>query len=844
MNYSRRQLEAFGEPLGESVTRKEGGRIIYGGGGSSPPSTQTQVTDLPDWAKPYAQETLEKTKALTAGPYQAYGAPRIAGFSPLQEQAQAAAGQMGPSQLGQFGGRVAGAASLGALGTQYDPFRMGQFTAGRAAQYMNPFVEMAMEPQLREAQRSSEMQRMADQAQAVRSGAFGGGRQAIVEAERQRNLGMQQGDIRARGYMSAFDQAQQQFAREQQLREQSRQFGAGLGMQGFQTALQGAGQLGALGGQEFGQQKETIGLQSQMGAQQQALRQQGLTQAYQDFLNEQNYPYKQLGFMSDMIRGLPLGQQSTKQIYEPPGSMLGQIAGLGVGLGGMARFGQMFAEGGQVDEYADGGSVTSNYFVDNTLDKLSDVQLQQSKLAALNRGDREQVAMIDDEIAERASLRAGLGSAFNTLPEETQEAVTEMASGGIVAFAGPTEDNNYSLVQDPQFGGSAAGAMEMDRVRIENERARRAAQEDEARMRFLRQSAPETYERVMAQRPPASAPRAAQEAPRAAPPEAPRGQQARREEGRPARASGSISQSSAAAAVRTITEAANVQLPKDETQELAKKIREELNARSEPERKQFKEELDAAKNRSKEIEARSIGEAMMKFGFGMAKAAAKPGRRSGIAGAFESAAEAAPLISESMAETNKLKQAAQDNYMKLRMENARYETALDQGNMQLAASLANNISMRQLEQEKLKQQISQQDRMFDLKKKELDIMRARGAESQPALIKYAERYMREDPKLSFDQAMDKASRAAGYSFRSEGAQGGKLAAALAKIDEDYKLLPALLSSNPDSKLAQTMVADQKRRREEAYRLYGGEQPSGVGSASQVIRFDSKGNPIQ
>ena len=828
----------------------EGGRVtsvrrVYDSGGSAP-STQTQVADLPDWAKPYAQETLEKTKALTAGPYQTYGAPRIAGFSPLQEQAQAAAGQMGPSQLGQFGGQVAGAASLGALGTQYNPFRMGQFTAGRAAQYMNPFVEMAMEPQLREAQRSSEMQRMADQAQAVRSGAFGGGRQAIVEAERQRNLGTQMGDIRAKGYMSAFDQAQQQFAREQQLREQSRQYGAGLGMQGLQTALQGAGQLGALGGQEFGQQKETIGLQSQMGAQQQALRQQGLTQAYQDFLNEQNYPYKQLGFMSDMIRGLPLGQQSTKQIYEPPGSMLGQLGGIGMGLYGMSRMG-MFAEGGQVDEYADGGSVTSNYFVDNTLDKLSDVQLQQSKLAALNRGDREQVAMIDDEIAERASLRAGLGSAFNTLPEETQEAVTEMASGGIVAFAGPTEDNNYSLVQDPQFGGSSAGAMEMDRVRIENELARRAAQEDEARMRFLRQSAPETYERVMAQRPPASAPRAAQEAPRAAPPEAPRGQQARREEGRPARASGSISQSSAAAAVRTITEAANVQLPKDESRQLTKDLLAEFNARSEPDRKQFKEDLEAAKNRSKEIEARSIGEAMMKFGFGMAKAAAKSGRRSGIAGALESAAEAAPLISESIAETNKLKQAAQDNYMKLRMENARYETALEQGNMQLAASLANNISMRQLEQEKLKQQISQQDRMFDLKKKELDIMRARGADSQPALIKYAERYMREDPKLSFDQAMDKASRAAGYSFRSEQAGDLKRAELLSKFRKENPMYGMLVMQRDRAKTPEERAGFQQKidvLESEALGKLAAPSATGVGSASQVIRFDSKGNPIQ
>ena len=92
-------------------------------GGSSAPSETTQKTDLPDWAKPYAQETLEKTKQLTSAPYQAYNAPRIAGFSPLQEQSFAGAQQLGPSQLGMFGGQLAGAASLGALGTQYRPFQ-------------------------------------------------------------------------------------------------------------------------------------------------------------------------------------------------------------------------------------------------------------------------------------------------------------------------------------------------------------------------------------------------------------------------------------------------------------------------------------------------------------------------------------------------------------------------------------------------------------------------------------------------------------------------------------------------------------------------------------------------
>jgi hypothetical protein len=139
MNYSRRQLEALGETLGECVTRKEGGRVIYGGGGGGgtpPPATQTAITDLPEWAQPYAKETLGKTQALTdinQNPYQPFTGEQIAGFTPLQQQAQTTAAQMQPSQLGQVGGQLTGAATLGALGTTYDPYQMGQFTAGTAA---------------------------------------------------------------------------------------------------------------------------------------------------------------------------------------------------------------------------------------------------------------------------------------------------------------------------------------------------------------------------------------------------------------------------------------------------------------------------------------------------------------------------------------------------------------------------------------------------------------------------------------------------------------------------------------------------------------------------------------
>lgn len=119
-----------------------------------------------------------------------------------------------------------------------------------------------------------------------------------------------------------------------QLAESSRQFGAGLGLQGLQQQLAAAGALGGLGMQQY-QQQMGIG-QAQLGAggQMQALEQELLNQQYQDFINKQQFPYKQLEFMSGILRGTPAtGQTST--LYQQPGSLFGQIAGVGLGLGSL-----------------------------------------------------------------------------------------------------------------------------------------------------------------------------------------------------------------------------------------------------------------------------------------------------------------------------------------------------------------------------------------------------------------------------------------------------------------------------------------------------------------------------
>jgi len=171
-----------------------------------------------------------------------------------------------------------------------------------------------------------------------------------MRAQAAGNLARQKGDIQAQGLQNAYQQAMQQFNQSQaqnlagqQLNAQQQQFGAGLGLQGLQTANQAASNLANIGQTQYGQNVGLLNLQNQFGAQQQQQVQNILSNQYQDYLNAQNYPYKQLGFMSDMLRGLPLTQQSSS-VYAPPPSAVSQVAGLGgAALTGAKLFG---AKGG------------------------------------------------------------------------------------------------------------------------------------------------------------------------------------------------------------------------------------------------------------------------------------------------------------------------------------------------------------------------------------------------------------------------------------------------------------------------------------------------------------------
>ena len=457
---------AFSPRLGRGFG---GGGMTLEGGGSSGGGQQAQQnttvnTNVPEYARPYVENMLASTQKqiynddmTSFRPYQPYStnpSDYVAGFSPLQQQAQAATANLTTPDQYNAGSSLAGIAGLGGLGSAGQASALGNqalgygeagsvygdvgaqqalqtarqtgrqagmyggMGAGYGAQaanmaqqgygagaqfaqqatdpnavqsYMSPYMQNVVDYQKSQALRDYNIARPMRQAQAVGKGAFGGSRQAIMEAEAERSLGSQLQGIAATGSQKAFEDAQRQQQFGAQLGLQGLQAGyqgTGMGIQGAQTGLQGvgaqqaagnlglagtaqgmqgagmglqgvqgalgagqyglqgyglanqaAGTLGQLGTQQLGAQQNIINLQSQAGAQQQAQEQQKINQSIQDYATAQQYPYMQLGIMNSMLRGLPL-QSSTTSMYQAQPSTGQQLMGYGLGaLGAYKAFG-------------------------------------------------------------------------------------------------------------------------------------------------------------------------------------------------------------------------------------------------------------------------------------------------------------------------------------------------------------------------------------------------------------------------------------------------------------------------------------------------------------------------
>ena len=182
-----------------------------GKGKSSSAPQQTEVkqttTNLPEYAQPYFTRLLGRTEYESLNPYRTYTGQRLAERSPLAEQVAARQTALGLAGAPREMGEASQLARTSVVNPQ-------TFDSGIASMYMNPFQRLVTDIEKREAQRASDISGEQIESRAAQSGGLGGYREAILQAERERNLGQRLGDIEARGQRDAFSQAQQQFERD------------------------------------------------------------------------------------------------------------------------------------------------------------------------------------------------------------------------------------------------------------------------------------------------------------------------------------------------------------------------------------------------------------------------------------------------------------------------------------------------------------------------------------------------------------------------------------------------------------------------------------------------------
>ena len=268
--------------------------------------TVEQKTILPENQQKFIDDLLADTRTVATQPVD-FPDIQVAGLTPLQQ----AAIQRGMAGVGSFQPLLQAGSDILGMG-------VSALMPGASDAFMNPFVDQVIDQNLRDVQRQGDLERQRIGGAAIKSGAFGGSRQAIAEQELQRNLAdtfaRQSAGLRAQAFESAQDRAQ----KASELFTKAGIATAGLGEAAQAANLRDVQLLSGLGGQE----------QQQQQAELDALRQTSLQQQFE--------PYQRLSFMSDIFRGVPSTQTALTTTTTPDPSRLSQVAGIGTGLLGLA----------------------------------------------------------------------------------------------------------------------------------------------------------------------------------------------------------------------------------------------------------------------------------------------------------------------------------------------------------------------------------------------------------------------------------------------------------------------------------------------------------------------------
>ena len=288
------------------------GTNTSGGASALPAIGGTSSSTLSDWAGPYVTTMLGQAQAVANQPYQTYQGPLTAGASDVQQNLFSGIGGLTLPQ--NYGASMSNAGaytppntnvptqvqsvSQAANGTQNTTPNLNNFGASGDQnslinQYMNPYLQASLTPQLNMLTQQAQTNEQNDLGKLTSQGAYGGSRQAVLQGMDQNALLANQANMIGQGYNTAYNNALGQFNAEQQ--------------QGNQLA----------------------NTMNTIGQTQQGINQAGVTADYNEFLNQRDYPMKQLQFEQSMLQGLP-----TSTVTNTPTQATG-IQGLSSAVGGL-----------------------------------------------------------------------------------------------------------------------------------------------------------------------------------------------------------------------------------------------------------------------------------------------------------------------------------------------------------------------------------------------------------------------------------------------------------------------------------------------------------------------------
>lgn len=303
--------------------------LLTSSGTTAAPTSSVQTT-IGGPGQASAANVLEKGNALVNNPTPAYTGQLTAGASDLQNRAwNGLANLTLPDTLTEAGDALQGISArqqgMSYSGpTSYNQYSgvNGTFDSNAAQQYMNPYLQASLNPQLDEARRQALITQQGNAAKATSQGAFGGSRAALMESENQRNLGTNLANITGQGYNTAYNNAMNQYNADQNraltnaqneaqygqaaqaANLQNAQFGANYGLQALQNASTSQQAAANAGAQEAQYGLQNLNALSTAGNTQQAQNQAGLNALYNQYLDQRTQNWTNLANQGNLIKGL------------------------------------------------------------------------------------------------------------------------------------------------------------------------------------------------------------------------------------------------------------------------------------------------------------------------------------------------------------------------------------------------------------------------------------------------------------------------------------------------------------------------------------------------------------